>query len=305
MRIYLREMFPVWTRLATAALMYMSFVLLLGKIHDVKPALLSPYSLLGIWNLFALTLILRLMDELKDREIDLELFRKRPLPAGRVRESDISFSLILICTLYLAANVGVGNAFWAAAALLGYSLLMYRYFFFPRLLRKYLLINLATHNPIVPLMLLAVAVLFSVQCGLDLKRLNWPSLLLLAAMYWAMCLAWEIVRKIRYREEENEYVTYSRIFGRTAAVLITAVIQAFTLGAGIYFYLALSLSDGFLIILILGYAILIWSYMRFLFRLMSVSSKLRGLAELYAVITMLAVIIECTVIPEMYHVFSI
>jgi len=281
MRFYLKEMYPLGIRLIYAAILYTSFILFLGKIHNLRLPLFSPYNLLGIWNIFAILLILRLMDELKDKEIDLKLFKKRPLPSGKVLESDISFSLITIIVLYLGANLWNPKAFWAVAVVLGYSLLMFKYFFIPRLLRRYLLPNLATHNPIIALILLNIVILFTVQQDLSMNDLSWASLLLLIAMYWAMFFAWEISRKIRSKEEENEYVTYSQIFGRFGAVFVAGSAQTITIIIAFYFLHKFSLSWLFTAILVIGYAITIGAHARFVLKPNPKTSKLKPFGEMY------------------------
>lgn len=300
MRVYFAEMYPVVPRLLTATLLYLSFVGLLGRIHKVQLSLFSGFTLLGIWNIFAIFLILRLMDELKDKETDLELFRERPLPSGRVLESDISFSLAVMFGSYLAANIWIGKMFWMAAALLGYSVLMFKYFFIPKILRRYLLLNLATHNPIIPLTLLYVVVLFSLEHGLRLQGLNWSFSLLLIAMYWAMGFAWEIARKIRSREEENAYVTYSQILGRLGAVLLAGVAQTVTFLIGLYFYHSLSLSWPFVAILAAGYAAAVGAHGRFVFNPNRITSRLKPSAEWFMMSLFVALLVDqvVTVWPE-------
>lgn len=292
MRIYLKVMYPLGQRFISAAICYVSFVVLLGKIQGLSLSFFSPYSLLGTWNIFALLLILRLMDELKDKEIDLDLFKERPVPSGKVLESDISFSLTAMIVLYLTSNIWIGEVFWMAVAVLAYALLMFKYFFIPRILRKHLLLNLATHNPIVALMLFHVVILFSAQYSLSLKRLDWNSLFLLVFMYWAMFFAWEIGRKIRAKEEENEYVTYSQIFGRNGAVLVTGGAQTITFIIALYFLQTLSLSWVFVAILATGYALTMWAYLRFVFKPNPVTSKLRSFGERYIVSVFVAFIVD-------------
>ena len=292
MRIYLKEMYPLGQRFISAAICYLSFVALLGRIHSLPLSFISPYSLLGTWNIFALLMILRLMDELKDKEIDRDLFKERPVPSGKVLESDISFSLTAMIVLYLTSNIWIGEVFWMAVAVLAYALLMFKYFFIPRILRKHLLLNLATHNPIVALMLVHVVVLFSAQYSLSLKRLNWNALFLLVIMFWAMFFAWEIGRKIRSKEEENEYVTYSQIFGRNGAVLVTGGAQTITFIIALYFLQTLSLSWVFVAILATGYALTMWAHLRFVFKPNPVTSKLRSFGERYIVSVFVAFIVD-------------
>ena len=281
MNIYLAEMYPVPVRVISSVLLYISFTAFLGSVHGVEVAVISPFTVVGSWSLFALMLILRLMDELKDKEIDRELFSDRPLPSGRVSESDIGFTLVVMIGLLLGVNVWVGKAFWAAVFLVAYSSLMFRYFFVPEILRENLLLNLATHNPIIPITFLYVLILFCVEHDLTINDVKWLNTLLLMGMYWAVFLAWEIARKIRCREEENEYVTYSRILGLVGATLATAGTQTIGLAIGVYFYWSLSLSHLFLGTLLAGYALTLSGHLRFLLNPTPVTSKLRPFAEGY------------------------
>ena len=281
MYIYLAEMYPVPARVISSVLLYISFTAFLGSVHGVEVAVISPFTFVGSWSLFALMLILRLMDELKDKEIDRDLFSDRPLPSGRVSESDIGFTLVVMIGLLLGVNVWVGKAFWAAVFLVAYSSLMFRYFFVPEILRENLLLNLATHNPIIPITFLYVLILFCVERDLTINDVKWLNTLLLMGMYWAVFLAWEIARKIRCREEENEYVTYSRILGLVGATLATAGTQTIGLAIGVYFYWSLSLSHLFLGTLLAGYALTLSGHLRFLLNPTPVTSKLRPFAEGY------------------------
>jgi 4-hydroxybenzoate polyprenyltransferase len=291
MRTYLKEMFPPAARLGSAALLYASFTALLARIHGLRPVFLSPFALLGVWNIFALLLILRLMDELKDRDIDRELFSDRPLPSGKVKESDIVWSLAAMAVLFLGANAGNRRALLAAAAVLAYAFLMFKYFFIPRYLRNHLLANLATHNPIVALLLFQVVVLFSVQAGLGWKDIRWAAVLPAVAMNWAMFFAWEISRKIRSSEEENAYVTYSRIFGRAGAAAVAGGAQTVTLLLGLYFVSGLGLARVSLALMVLGYVVTSAALVRFALRPSRATSRLRPFAEAYILCVLAAILV--------------
>jgi len=120
-----------------------------------------------------------------------------------------------------------------------------------------------------------------VEHDLTINDVKWLNTLLLMGMYWAVFLAWEIARKIRCREEENEYVTYSRILGLVGATLATAGTQTIGLAIGVYFYWSLSLSHLFLGTLLAGYALTLSGHLRFLLNPTPVTSKLRPFAEGY------------------------
>jgi 4-hydroxybenzoate polyprenyltransferase len=289
MRTYLREMYAPVPRLASAGLVTAGFMVLMARIHGLRPALLSPWALLGVWNIFALLLILRLMDELKDREIDKALFRDRPLPSGRVKESDITWSLAAMCVLFLAPNAASRTTLLAAAAVLAYAFLMFKYFFAPAYLRAHLLPNLATHNPIVALMQLELMAVFSAGAGLGWSDIRWPSVLAAVAMNWAMFLAWEVSRKIRAKEEENAYVTYSRVFGPAGAAAVTGAAQTVTLLLALSFFFTLGFSPAAYVLLGAGYVLAITGLLRFVLRPGPSTSQLKSFAEAYILFVLAAV----------------
>jgi 4-hydroxybenzoate polyprenyltransferase len=299
---YLAEMYPIPSRLTISVLLYLSFVTLLGRVNGRQPDIFSTVTLTGIFDVFAISLILRLMDELKDRELDGRLFADRPLPSGRVRETDIKLSLLLACLTYVIVNIPFGLAFSSALGLLGYTFLMFRYFFMPPSWHKHLLVNLATHNPVVPLMLLHLTVLFAVQSGLRLDDIARTPTLLLIGMFWTLFLSWEIARKIRYRHEETEYITYSKILGRIGAALTSFTVQAAGYAIGFYFFLALKLTPVFPVLLTIGFAYLIAQYARFLRGTLPAGIELRRAAEIYAANFMAATVTETLIIPVVRHV---
>lgn len=292
MRVYFMEMFPLPLRLLYAAAIYLSFLLFLQRIHGVQVVVISHYTLIGVWSVFALLLILRLMDELKDADIDLELFRERPLPSGRVMKSDIWFTLVIMIILYLAANLFVIEVFWMAVAVLSYAFLMFRYFFIRRILRRYLLLTLATHNPIIPIMLLYLTVLFRSQYQLELEKIEWSSVGLVIAMYWLPSFAWEISRKIRSKEEENVYVTYSQILGRGGAVFVAGGAQTIAFAIAVYLHGVLSFSRIYLLLMIIGYLATMVGHIRFIVQPSPVTSQLKPFAERFVLTIILTNIIE-------------
>jgi 4-hydroxybenzoate polyprenyltransferase len=281
MRIYLAEMYPVPRRMIFAAVLYTSFVSFLMSIHGIRAPLLTPYTITGVWSIFCFMLILRLMDELKDREIDRELFAHRPFPSGRVLEQDIVASLIAVIVLFVLANIWTGRALWMALIVLAYSLLMFRFFFIPRILRKHLLLALITHNPVIPILLGYVVVLFSAEHGLALAHIEGSRTTLLVVMYWSVLLAWEICRKIRAPEEESAYVTYSRILGPGGAVALALGAQTAAFAIGIHLYRVLAIPWLFPAILAAAYARTLMAHGRFLREPSPATSKLKPYAEQY------------------------
>jgi 4-hydroxybenzoate polyprenyltransferase len=223
------------------------------------------------------------MDEIKDRETDLQLFSHRPLPSGRVQERDIIFSLKGVIAGYMAINLFSPETLWMALMVLAYTFLMFRYFFIPTVLKRNLLLNLATHNPIVPIMLIYVLALFAADHGLGPGDLSWNYVCILVVMYWTMFFAWEISRKIRSAEEEDDYVTYSKIFGPIGAVSLALGAQTVTLAAALVFDSAMSMPILFLLIVWTGYLITMSGYLRFIAKPNHKTSNLGPFAEKYII----------------------
>ena len=288
MRAYLREMYPPAPRLVTASLLYLSFTLLLARIHALQPQLDWIHALVGIWDIWALALILRLMDELKDLDIDRKLFPTRPVPSGRVRTFDIKLSLGGVSIVFLAVHGVLGMAVGSAVALLVYAFLMMRYFYLPPRFKSKLLVNLATHNPIVALMLLHLVILFADQYGIPLHALGWSHVVLVTTMYWGLLLAWELGRKIRYRREESGYQTYSQIFGPLGAVALAVVVQTYSLIVGVHVYAQVGCSVLTLILLLVAYLNLCHHYARFALNRLDTGARLRVKVERFAALVMLA-----------------
>jgi 4-hydroxybenzoate polyprenyltransferase len=286
-RIYFREMYPIPSRLLTSTLLFVSFTLLVSFVQGQEAALDLRWCLQGSLSGFFLALILRLMDELKDARIDRTLFPERPVSSGRVRLSDIRGTLVIVSALLLVVNGTTGSSLMSASVLLMYALLMFRYFYLSPRLKAKLLINLATHNPVVPLLLFHFVVLFALQHHISFSHLN-AGVLLVVGMYWALLLAWELARKVRYRREESGYQTYSRIFGPFGAAALSFSVQSLAFGAGIYLVYTGRLSSFCLILLVAAYVWLLRGYTRFLLRKVTSGQSLRITAEQFSALIMSA-----------------
>ena len=289
---YLDEMYPLAQRVPGAALLAIAVALMFGRIHGLGGGL-GPATALAAWNAFLFMLILRLMDELKDKEVDQALFRDRPLPSGRVEEADIVFTLWIAIGLFLAPNLTAVPLAIAAVLLLGWALLMFRWFFIRRIMRPNLPLTLVTHNPVVPLMLLNLVVVAAHGGHVPLSRVRWGPTALFVAMVWASSFAWEIARKIRSAGEENAYVTYSRLLGRRGAVTLAAGAQTASLMIGFWLWRAIGLHAVFAALLGLAWVVAIALHARFLLTLGPAASNLRRTAEGYALTVLLATVAGC------------
>jgi 4-hydroxybenzoate polyprenyltransferase len=292
MRTYFAELFPIPQHALLALLTYLCIAVFARWAEKQNSPLASWYTLLGIWSIFNLWLMLRLMDELKDQDIDKELFPDRPLPSGRISSADIKKTLAAAILLYLIAHLAAGPAFWTALFVLGYAVLMFKRFFAPELLRKSLIITLVSHNPIVAWMLTHAFVIFAAEHGLAVNELRWDLIVPFIVMLWSPFLAWELSRKIRSIEEETAYVTYSRLFGHVGAVALTAGVQTIALGIGLYFWNRFSLSWLYPGILIVALGLSVAGYLRFVLHPSPRTSKLKHYGVTFLLCTEAAQLLE-------------
>jgi len=264
MRGYLGEMFPIPRHAALALLAALGIAGFTRTVHGVAAPLGPGPVLAAAWNVFAMLLILRLMDEIKDEDIDRELFPERPLPSRRVRKSDIILSLAATITVYLVANAHSLTVLVSAVVVLGYALLMFKRFFAPQLLRRSLPVTLATHTPVIPLIWVQAFAVLTDAYHVPLANLLWCPIALYVVMLWLAVVSWEVARKIRPLQEETEYVTYSRLLGATAAIGVVATLQtaAMLIAASLYFQYGLRVP--YLVLMAAGWTVCGWVYVRFL-----------------------------------------
>ncbi len=285
MRVYFAEMFPLWLHLVLAAATYLAIAAFARHLHGIHTSIWSPYLVLGVWSYLAVPLMLRLMDELKDADIDRVLFADRPLPSGRVRERDIKTSLAVVIVIYLGANAVHPLSLIAAGVITVYALLMFKRFFAEQAHRDSLPLTLATHNPIVPLSLGYGFFLFTAEHNLALSSLAWTPVLTFVLMLWMPFLAWELARKIRAPEDEDAYVTYTRLLGMKGAVAVVLATQFIGLGAAASLRFMLSLSWLIILLPLVAWLVTLWAGWRFIRVPNQRTAKLRRFAESFVIAT--------------------
>ncbi len=286
MRLYLAEMYPVPRRAFLALLLASAFGTLLARVQHTASPPPFRFTLTAAASAFLLLLILRLMDELKDYDLDRALFAQRPLPSGRVKVKDLSLTLTVLALAYVPLHGPHPGPLASAALALGYAFLMFGWFFAPQYLRPRLLPTLATHNPIVGLMLLHLAVLFAAASGLEVLQLRGSGVAAAVVLLWAPAFAWEIARKIRAPGEETAYVTYSRVLGPRRAVVLAIGAQATAVGASLFLFAVHGLSPALVLLSAAGFLGALFGHLRFLRAPGPRTSRLAPFAEAQLLVTL-------------------
>ncbi len=280
LRVYVAEMFPPLVHVPASAAGFYAAYFLGHAAASPGPVRVTAASVGGAATVLLVSLLLRVFDELKDLETDRVLFKERPVPSGRVTVADLKALMGA-----LLVSIALLNAFQprpvliAFLGVLGFAFLTFRYFFIPGFLRTRVVWLLITHQPLVPLVGLYAVISGTVAAG---GRLGSGSAAVVL-IGWLPALAWELSRKIRAPEQEDAYVTYSRVFGTRGAAL--AALAPIVAAAALAPWLGrrLDLGWGWVAPIVAAAALAVLGFGRFLARPSPASAKLRPFAEVFAV----------------------
>lgn len=169
---------------------------------------------------------LRLFDEIKDYETDMQINPNRPLPRGLLDVFDLKIVLCLSLVLeaYIVKDfMPAAMRCWIIAVL--WSFFMYKEFFIPDLIRPYLT-TYATSHTLVTLPL-TLALIAGMTGDDQIQTVDmWAAL-----GAWLIFNIFELGRKTFQKKEERKGVeSYSLIWGRfgaVALVLIHAILVAY------------------------------------------------------------------------------
>ena len=281
MRHYLGEMFPLPRHILLSVLIYLSVACFATSLNGSNVSLLSVHTAIGMASVFGLFLMLRLMDELKDFDLDAKLFPERPICSGMVSAADIRIGLGFVTAAFLGGNIFVGYAFWSALVLVGFAYLMFWHFFVREMLRASLPLTLATHQPIMPFLLLHCLMIVADEQQYPWDAWDWRLLAPYVLLLWMPILGWEISRKIRSPGNETEYVTYSRLLGPRKATCVALFVEAIPLVIAVYLNDAVCPSGLYLPMMAAVYFVYLFACLRFLFDVRRSAKHLKGFAEIH------------------------
>lgn len=229
--------------------------------HSGKEKLLPSAGIFvsGALTITLMLLLLRIMDELKDLETDLLYFPHRPVPRGAVYASDLKILGLFIAGALVFLNLFFSHATVIFLSVFCYACLMYKYFFLKNIISKNILFALLTHNPISYLLFLYVAFIYRNNMA---PQIHFGQIYLLGAVFFCSSMSWEIARKIRHRENETAYQTYSRAMGIRAALVIPAVLSGISLVVIIFLFHDIFSGFTFFYMLVV-YLFLLMTFLRF------------------------------------------
>ena len=228
LHIYFKERYPIIPRLILGLIVFLEihFIILLNE--GVTKFHIGIQEGVGAFTVFAFLLWLRIADDLKDLKTDGVLFPDRPLPSGRVKTKDVMIVCVIVQAIAIALNVIFMNNVLFFVILYVYGYLMSKWFFQRAKIQPSLPLALVTHNPVQ--MFINLYIISFTVIKYDIPAFSITTFMTLWTLYFP-ALIWEVSRKIKAPKDENDYTTYSKLFGykkATRFVLILTLVDIFT-----------------------------------------------------------------------------
>jgi hypothetical protein len=260
-RVYFREMFPVLVYIPYIIALYFAMFFTVRALVG-QPIVVDSYAIIGMISGFGMMMLLRTFDDLKDVDIDKELFPDRAIPRGDVLKSDIQILSVTTFMILVVVNIGWGRGtIGYFAIMMVYALLTFQWFFAEEYHRKHLFFTMATHQPL-PYMVN----FFLIQTALFANGVSyaftWEHFIVLF-LFSLPVTAWETGRKVRAVGHETEYETFSLLLGVKIATMIPFIAVLLTSACAFYIGWRLNLPITYFIICIALVLYASYVYMRF------------------------------------------
>lgn len=228
--IYLNEMFKPVSRLLFSVLLTSSIAIWVLRIEGRfgrGAGLNLNWHLVarGAATIFMFLIFYRSFDELKDVEVDRKYFPERPLPSGRVYESDLKILMWSAFGLMIMFNFWDRGTLLTFALLLVYGVFMRYNFFAARYMAKNRILAFATHSPVGLVANFYLISLLRFDPGVSLLSKPFA---VTALWFFIPGALHEVARKTLPPSQEREgYQTYSEMLGyRGSTILVIALALA-------------------------------------------------------------------------------
>ncbi len=221
LHIYFKEMYPIIPRFVLGLIVFFEIYFIILLNNGITAFNIGIQEIVGSYTIFAFLMWLRIADDFKDYETDKKLFATRPLPSGKVKKKDLLIICSIVQAVALILNVIFMNNIYFFAFLYLYGFLMSKWFFQKSKIQPSLPLALVTHNPVQMIVNLYVVSFTCIKY--ELQAVTLTNFLVLWTLYFP-ALIWEISRKIKAPKDENDYTTYSKLFGYKKATRFVFVL---------------------------------------------------------------------------------
>ena len=259
MHIYMKERYPFIARLILGLIVFLEihFIILLNE--GVTTFDIGIQEAVGAYTVFAFLLWLRIADDLKDFDVDKRLFPDRPLARGAVFKKDVVILCAFFNLIAVVLNIIFMNNIVFFCILYFYGYLMSKWFFQKAKIQPSLPLALVTHNPVQ--MFVNLYIISFTVIKYDLPPVTITTIMTLWTLYFP-ALIWEVSRKIKAPKDENDYTTYSKLFGykkSTRFVMILTLVDIMT-----NIILVFRLNKISILILVLLVSWMTWKFVQYM-----------------------------------------
>jgi 4-hydroxybenzoate polyprenyltransferase len=243
--IFIIERFEPISHLIMIFVFLMAHILVVNPVKNIYATALDDLILFIGVTIFYFKL--RLYDEIKDYELDVVINPNRPLPRALLSHKDL-YQGIGVCIFLeiLCFSIQGLNSLYSIFLTILYSLLMYKEFFIPKIIRPHLTTYAIVHTVVTAFLSFSIFSFLTKENVFQI--MSDKNLLSFAFTNWLLFNIFEFGRKTFATNEERVNVdTYSSLFGRTGSVLLV-VSQAIAAH-----YFAFNLSG-------VNHSVLIWGF---------------------------------------------
>ena len=259
MHIYMKERYPFIARLILGLIVFLEihFIILLNE--GVTTFDIGIQEAVGAYTVFAFLLWLRIADDLKDFDVDKRLFPDRPLARGAVFKKDVVILCAFFNLIAVVLNIIFMNNIVFFCILYFYGYLMSKWFFQKAKIQPSLPLALVTHNPVQ--MFVNLYIISFTVIKYDLPPVTITTIMTLWTLYFP-ALIWEVSRKIKAPKDENDYTTYSKLFGYKKSTRFVMILTLADIMTNII--LVFRLNKISILILVLLVSWMTWKFVQYM-----------------------------------------
>ncbi len=230
------------------------------------------YFLVGLMTTFSLFFMMRVLDEIKDKDVDAKYRNHLPVPRGLVSINELLLVGIGLATLTLGMIfIFYPKMIFLMIVVVTWLGLMTVEFFVPQFLNSRLLLYATSHMMIIPLIDIYAS---GLDWFLDGGRPHF-GLVIFFALSFFNGLVIEIGRKIKTPADESEGVqTYTSVLGTNSGLFLWLTVSTITYLIAMYAISYVGISTASMVVLSIFYCVLIVVGIRFYRNKNSQNSKL-------------------------------
>lgn len=281
-QIYFTERFPLVIYLPFVIILYFCLSIMIQLLNS-STYVFDKHTIAGVCSALFFMLMIRTFDDLKDVELDMEIFPERPVSRGDVKVGDVKLLAVLSGSALVIINaVFAPDVLLIFSIVMVYALLTFKWFFMHQLHIEKPIVAMITHQPL-PASIIFYLIHTCLATGHEYESFQTEHLYVLF-MFALPITAWEISRKTKAKKDENKYETFSKIFGTTFAGLAPLVLFGISVFFSILVSVELRFPLVFPIIVIVSYLFAAYFYIKYILAPTSENSNLKNVALVFVTV---------------------